>query len=197
MIQLKENQGKKVNIEISKVANLPTKFGNFKIKAYKENNKEHLAIFSSNLSDPLNLRIHSECLTGDALGSRKCDCGEQLEAALKYISDNGGMVIYLRQEGRNIGLLNKVNAYNLQDLGLDTIEANHQLGFRADERTYEMVDFILDDFGIKSVNLLTNNPLKLSSIKAKIVSRIPIQIEANKYNKDYLHIKKEQMGHML
>jgi GTP cyclohydrolase II len=197
MIQLKENQGKKVNIEISKVANLPTKFGNFKIKAYKENDKEHLAIFSSNLSDPLNLRIHSECLTGDALGSRKCDCGEQLEAALKYISDNGGMVIYLRQEGRNIGLLNKVNAYNLQDLGLDTIEANHQLGFRADERTYEMVDFILDDFGIKSVNLLTNNPLKLSSIKAKIVSRIPIQIEANKYNKDYLHIKKEQMGHML
>lgn len=197
MIQLKENQGKKVNIEISKVANLPTKFGNFKIKAYKENNKEHLAIFSSNLSDPLNLRIHSECLTGDALGSRKCDCGEQLEAALKYIANNGGMVIYLRQEGRNIGLLNKVNAYNLQDLGLDTIEANHQLGFRADERTYEMVDFILDDFGIKSVNLLTNNPLKLSSIKAKIVSRIPIQIEANKYNKDYLHIKKEQMGHML
>lgn len=197
MIQLKENQGKKVNIEISKVANLPTKFGNFKIKAYKENDKEHLAIFSSNLSEPLNLRIHSECLTGDALGSRKCDCGEQLEAALKYISDNGGMVIYLRQEGRNIGLLNKVNAYNLQDLGLDTIEANHQLGFKADERTYEMVDFILDDFGIKSVNLLTNNPLKLSSIKAKIVSRIPIQIEANKYNKDYLHIKKEQMGHML
>ena len=197
MIQLKENQGKKVNIEISKVANLPTKFGNFKIKAYKENDKEHLAIFSSNLSDPLNLRIHSECLTGDALGSRKCDCGEQLEAALKYIADNDGMVIYLRQEGRNIGLLNKVNAYNLQDLGLDTIEANHQLGFRADERTYEMVDFILDDFGIKSVNLLTNNPLKLSSIKAKIVSRIPIQIEANKYNKDYLHIKKEQMGHML
>jgi GTP cyclohydrolase II len=197
MIQLKENQGKKVNIEISKVANLPTKFGNFKIKAYKENDKEHLAIFSSNLSDPLNLRIHSECLTGDALGSRKCDCGEQLEAALKYIANNGGMVIYLRQEGRNIGLLNKVNAYNLQDLGLDTIEANHQLGFRADERTYEMVDFILDDFGIKSVNLLTNNPLKLSSIKAKIVSRIPIQIEANKYNKDYLHIKKEQMGHML
>jgi GTP cyclohydrolase II len=197
MIQLKENQGKKVNIEISKVANLPTKFGNFKIKAYKENNKEHLAIFSSNLSDPLNLRIHSECLTGDALGSRKCDCGEQLEAALKYIANNGGMVIYLRQEGRNIGLLNKVNAYNLQDLGLDTIEANHQLGFRADERTYEMVDFILDDFGIKSVKLLTNNPLKLSSIKAKIVSRIPIQIEANKYNKDYLHIKKEQMGHML
>lgn len=197
MIQLKENQGKKVNIEISKVANLPTKFGNFKIKAYKENDKEHLAIFSSNLSEPLNLRIHSECLTGDALGSRKCDCGEQLEAALKYIADNDGMVIYLRQEGRNIGLLNKVNAYNLQDLGLDTIEANHQLGFRADERTYEMVDFILDDFGIKSVNLLTNNPLKLSSIKAKIVSRIPIQIEANKYNKDYLNIKKEQMGHML
>ena len=107
------------------------------------------------------------------------------------------MVIYLRQEGRNIGLLNKVNAYALQDTGLDTIEANHQLGFKADERTYEMVDFILNDFGIKGVNLLTNNPLKLTSIKTKIISRIPIQIAPNKHNKDYLNIKKEQMGHML
>ncbi|MEE3744320.1 MULTISPECIES: GTP cyclohydrolase II [Campylobacter] len=186
-----------MNIEVSQIANLPTKFGNFKIKAYKENHKEHLAIFSLNLGEIVNLRVHSECLTGDALGSKKCDCGEQLESALKYIANNGGMVIYLRQEGRNIGLLNKVNAYNLQDSGLDTIQANHQLGFKADERTYEIVDFILNDFGIKGVNLLTNNPLKLSSLKSKIISRIPIQITPNEYNKDYLSIKKEQMGHML
>ena len=186
-----------MNIEISKIANLPTKFGNFKIKAYKENIKEHLVIFTENLGENANLRIHSECLTGDALGSKKCDCGEQLEFALNFIAQNGGMVIYLRQEGRNIGLFNKVNAYNLQDTGFDTIEANHQLGFKADERSYEIVDFILDDFGISGVNLLTNNPLKLLGLKANIISRIPIQIEPNSYNQDYLNIKKEQMGHML
>ena len=186
-----------MNIEISKIANLPTKFGDFKIKAYKENDKEHLVIFTQNLGENINLRIHSECLTGDALGSNKCDCGQQLQAALSFIAKNSGMVIYLRQEGRNIGLLNKVNAYNLQDSGLDTIQANHQLGFKADERSYEMVDFILDDFGVRGVNLLTNNPLKLSSLKVKIISRIPIQIEPNAHNKDYLNIKKEQMGHML
>lgn len=186
-----------MNIEISKIANLPTKFGNFKIKAYKENIKEHLVIFTENLGENVNLRIHSECLTGDALGSKKCDCGEQLEFALNFIAQNGGMVIYLRQEGRNIGLFNKVNAYNLQDTGFDTIEANHQLGFKADERSYEIVDFILDDFGISGVNLLTNNPLKLLGLKVKIISRIPIQIEPNSYNQDYLNIKKEQMGHML
>ncbi|EDO9795227.1 GTP cyclohydrolase II [Campylobacter fetus] len=185
----------------SNIANLPSRFGKFQIKSYKEGCcKEHLTIFSPNLdvTKTVNVRIHSECLTGDAIGSLKCDCRDQLEASLKYINKHGGMVIYLRQEGRNIGLLNKVNAYALQDNGLDTIEANHQLGFKADERTYEIVDFILKDFGIKSINLLTNNPLKLASLTCvNIEKRIPIEIESNEFNKDYLKLKKEQMGHML
>ncbi|AII15351.1 GTP cyclohydrolase II [Campylobacter iguaniorum] len=189
-----------MQIQSSNIANLPSRFGKFKIKSYKEGCKEHLAIFSPNLDvdNAVNVRIHSECLTGDAIGSLKCDCRDQLEASLKYINEHGGMVIYLRQEGRNIGLLNKVNAYALQDKGFDTIEANHQLGFKADERTYEIVDFILKDFGIKSINLLTNNPLKLAGLTCvKIEKRIPIEIEPNEFNKEYLKVKKEQMGHML
>jgi GTP cyclohydrolase II len=190
------------NIEISNIANLPTKYGNFQIQAFKEIDicKEHLAIFTSDidkLDTPL-VRVHSECLTGDALGSLKCDCGEQLESALESISKEGGMVIYHRQEGRNIGLLNKVNAYALQDKGLDTVEANHQLGFRADERTYEIVEFILKHFGIEKLKLLTNNPSKIENLKdIEIVKRVPIIIKPNKYNQGYLQTKKEQMGHIL
>lgn len=190
-----------MRIEMSQIANLPSRFGIFKIKAYKEELcKEHLAIFSPNLdiTKPVNIRVHSECLTGDAIGSLKCDCRDQLEASLKYINENSGMVIYLRQEGRNIGLLNKVNAYALQDKGLNTIEANHQLGFKADERNYEIASFILKDFGITMINLLTNNPLKVNSLKfVEIISRIPILIKPNEFNKEYLRVKKEQMGHML
>ncbi|NPA82517.1 MAG: GTP cyclohydrolase II [Epsilonproteobacteria bacterium] len=187
-----------MNIKISNTANLPTKFGEFKIKAFKEGGKEHLVIFKEPLTEPVTVRVHSECLTGDALGSLKCDCGDQLEYALKYINENGGMVIYLRQEGRNIGLLNKVNAYALQDQGLDTIEANHQLGFAADERRYEIVEFILKHFKIKRINLLTNNPSKIESLKdIAIVKRIPIVIKPNKFNKNYLKVKKEKMGHLL
>lgn len=188
-----------MKIEISNLANLPSKFGNFKLQSFKEGIKEHLAIMSEDYKkDIVNVRIHSECLTGDTLGSLKCDCGEQLEFSLKYISKNSGMIIYLRQEGRNIGLLNKINAYALQDKGLDTIEANHQLGFKADERSYEIVDFILDYYKIEKINLLTNNPLKLNGLKnAKIIERIPIIIKENKYNKDYLNVKKESMGHLL
>jgi len=190
------------NIEISNIATLPTKHGTFQIQAFKEIDicKEHLAIFTSNLStldEPL-VRVHSECLTGDALGSLKCDCGEQLDFALEKIYQEGGMLIYHRQEGRNIGLLNKVNAYALQDKGLNTVEANHQLGFRADERTYEIVEFILKHFGISKLQLLTNNPSKIENLKdIEITARIPIIIEPNKYNKDYLQTKKEQMGHIL
>ena len=137
-----------MDIKISEVANLPSRFGSFRVQSFKQGEKEHLVIFKQPLEGVVNVRIHSECLTGDAIGSLKCDCGEQLEASLKYIEEHGGMVIYLRQEGRNIGLFNKINAYALQDQGLDTIEANHQLGFKADERTYEIVDFILAHFGI-------------------------------------------------
>jgi len=186
------------NIKISKIAKLPTKYGNFNIQAFKYKDKEHLAIFTDNLSTSPIIRIHSECLTGDVLGSVKCDCGEQLAYAQKLISKEGGMIIYHRQEGRNIGLLNKVNAYHLQDKGLDTIEANHQLGFRADERTYEIIEYILDYFSIKEIKLLTNNPSKIKNLNnINIIERIPIQIEANKYNRDYLRVKKEQMGHLL
>jgi GTP cyclohydrolase II len=143
------------------------------------------------------VRVHSECLTGDALGSRKCDCGEQLEYALRFIHAQGGMLIYLRQEGRNIGLFNKVNAYALQDQGLDTVAANHQLGFSADERTYEMVETILDHFGITRIRLLTNNPKKIESLEGiEIVERLPIIVEPNPHNEEYLQVKKEQMGHL-
>lgn len=186
-----------MTIKISEIANLPSKWGNFKIQSFKENDKEHLCIFKDKPKDILNLRIHSECLTGDALGSLKCDCGEQLEFSLKYIEQNGGMIIYLRQEGRGIGLFNKINAYALQDKGLNTIEANHQLGFKADERTYEIVDFILKHYKISKINLLTNNPEKLESLKDKILVRIPVLINPNRFNKNYLDIKQSQMGHLL
>ena len=192
------------NIEISQIATLPTKYGTFKIQAFKEldekNGKEHLAIFTANLNEidtPI-VRVHSECLTGDAIGSVKCDCGEQLAYAQALIAKEGGMIIYHRQEGRNIGLLNKVNAYALQDKGFDTIEANHQLGFKADERTYEVVEFILKYFGINKLKLLTNNPRKIESLgDIKIVERLPIQITPNPHNEGYLKVKKDQMGHLL
>jgi len=185
-------------IEISQVAKLPTKYGIFKIQAFKEGSQEHLAIFTDKLDENPIVRVHSECLTGDALGSIKCDCGEQLAFAEKLIAQEGGMIIYHRQEGRNIGLLGKVNAYALQDEGLNTVEANHQLGFRADERTYEIVEYILDYFKIKKIQLLTNNPHKIESLKnVEITKRLPILIDSNPYNEEYLEVKKTQMGHLL
>lgn len=187
-----------MNTEISQEANLPSKFGKFKVKAFKEGNKEHLVIYTNNMSKIPTVRVHSECLTGDAIGSLKCDCRDQLEYALKLASKTDGMVIYLRQEGRNIGLLNKINAYALQDGGLDTIEANHQLGFQADERTYEIVTEILHHFNIQKIKLLTNNPDKVNSISdIEIVERIPIIMNSNVHSKDYLDVKKEKMGHIL
>jgi len=188
------------NIEISKIATLPTKYGTFQIQAFKENEKEHLAIFTNNIKEidvPI-VRVHSECLTGDALSSVKCDCGEQLAFAQELIAKEGGMIIYHRQEGRNIGLLNKVNAYALQDSGFDTVSANHQLGFKADERTYEIVEFILKYFDLRKIKLLTNNPTKIDSLPdIEIVERIPIQITPNPYNENYLKTKKDQLGHFL
>ena len=188
-------------IEISQIATLPTRHGTFGIQAFKDaQGREHLAVFTENLGqiDAPIVRVHSECLTGDAIGSVKCDCGEQLDAALERIAKEGGLLIYHRQEGRNIGLLNKVNAYALQDQGLDTVAANHQLGFKADERTYEIVEFILRHLGIERLKLLTNNPAKMESLNdIEIVERIPLQITPNPHNEAYLKTKKEQMGHLL
>jgi len=187
-----------MNIQISEVANLPSRFGQFKVKAFKEGEKEHLVIYSENLAEVPIVRIHSECLTGDAIGSLKCDCRDQLEYALELASQTDGMVIYLRQEGRNIGLLNKINAYALQDKGANTIEANHQLGFEADERTYEIVPFILNHFGIKKIQLLTNNPAKINALDGiEITKRVKIVMKPNKFNEDYLQTKKDEMGHLL
>jgi len=187
-----------MKVEISDIANLPTKYGEFNIQSFKEGPKEHLVIFSKDLLSTPVVRVHSECLTGDALGSLKCDCGDQLDFALKKIYQEKGMLIYLRQEGRNIGLLNKVNAYALQDRGFNTVEANHQLGFSADERTYEIVTYILHKFKIKQIKLLTNNPEKLNSINdIEIIERLPIVIKSNKYNREYLKVKKVEMGHLL
>ena len=187
-----------MNIDISEVANLPSRFGNFKVKAFKEGEKEHLVIFTDDIDEIPVVRVHSECLTGDAIGSLKCDCRDQLEYALELAAQSNGMVIYLRQEGRNIGLLNKINAYALQDKGLNTIEANHQLGFAADERTYEMVTFILEHFGIEKIRLLTNNPDKINAISGvEIVERLPIIIDPNEHNEGYLGVKRDAMGHLL
>jgi GTP cyclohydrolase II len=186
------------NIKISDVANLPSRFGKFKVQAFKQGHKEHLAILREPFGDTPIVRVHSECLTGDALGSLKCDCGDQLAYALNMIEKEGGIVIYLRQEGRNIGLLNKINAYALQDKGFDTVAANHQLGFAADERTYEMVQFILAHYGITKIRLLTNNPQKINALEGvEIVERLPIVIDPNEHNENYLQVKKEQMGHLI
>ncbi len=189
------------NIEKSNIANLPTKYGNFKIRAYKKDNQEHLAIISEefhSIEAPY-VRIHSECLTGDTLGSLKCDCQNQLNLALKFIAINGGLVIYHRQEGRNIGLLNKVNAYALQDQGRNTIEANLELGFKEDERDYSVVEEVFKDLELKKIKLITNNPKKINYVELlglEIVERIPAITKANKYNQDYINTKKEHMGHM-
>lgn len=188
----------KMKIEVSQSAILPSKFGDFRLQVFKEGVKEHLCIMNGDLTGVVNVRVHSECLTGDTLGSMKCDCGEQLAFALKYISKNGGLVIYLRQEGRGIGLLNKINAYALQDTGLDTLEANLKLGFKGDERDYDIVKYILNFYQIKEIALLTNNPAKLGSLGfVSVKKRIPIIIKANAHNKDYLSVKQSKMGHLL
>ena len=185
----------------SEIANLPTKFGKFKVKAYKDECQEHLAIMSEDffeIEDPL-VRIHSECLTGDTMGSLKCDCSNQLDLALELIAEKGGLVIYHRQEGRNIGLVNKINAYKLQDEGFDTIQANLKLGFEEDERDYSSIEFILKDLEVTQLKLITNNPTKINFIEQigiKISHRIPAITTINKYNKNYIETKKEEMGHL-
>ena len=191
-----------MNIIQSNIANLPTKYGKFKIKAYKDGNQEHLAIMSQDFEtlDAPFVRIHSECLTGDTLGSLKCDCQNQLDLSLKFIAQQGGLVIYHRQEGRNIGLVNKVNAYALQDQGRNTIQANLELGFGEDDRDYSIVGHIFKDLGVKKLKLITNKPKKIEYVESlgiEITERIPAITKSNKYNEGYLLTKKEQMGHIL
>lgn len=191
--------------EISEQAKLPTRFGNFFTKSFREYGKnntlfEHLVVFTHTLGETPLVRIHSECLTGDVFGSKKCDCGNELALAMEQIAHNtkGGMLIYLRQEGRGIGLFNKINAYALQDKGYDTVEANQQLGFAGDMRSYEIVGEIFKHFHITHINLLTNNPRKIDALApyAKVV-RHSIITPSNPHNQAYLEVKKQKLGHLL
>ena len=186
-------------------ADLPSKYGHFRIHAYesKLDGKTHLAIVKGNIKGKENVlvRVHSECLTGDALGSLRCDCGDQLATALKRIEAEGtGVVLYMRQEGRGIGLGNKMRAYELQDQGKDTVEANVLLGFAPDQRDYGIGAQILSDLGLSTIRLMTNNPAKRAGLEGyglKIVERVPLEIKSNEFNQKYMHIKKTKMGHIL
>ena len=192
-----------MNIELVAKAKLPTIWAEFSISVFREieSKKEHSVVSLGNLEkDPL-LRIHSQCLTGDTLFSLRCDCGDQLQLALKIIAQNGkGLLIYMAQEGRGIGLGNKIKAYELQDLGLNTIEANEKLGFEADQRDYSICGDILSELGINGVRLMTNNPEKVKGLGDSgiaVKERIPLVVEPTEHNKDYLDVKEESMGHML
>lgn len=188
------------------VCQFPSQFGDFQIYAYRNDldGSEHVAVVKGNPQDfgdrPVMVRMHSECLTGDALGSLRCDCRMQLQAALKMIESAGlGVVVYLRQEGRGIGLVNKLKAYSLQDLGLDTVEANERLGFPADLRDYGMGAQMLNDLGVKQIRLVTNNPRKIAGLKGyglEVVERVPLLVESNDYNSGYLATKAEKLGHL-
>ncbi len=192
-------------IDRSSVVDLPTKYGQFVAYSYisKITNENHIALVKGNVADgePVLVRVHSECLTGDVFGSMRCDCGDQLEYALKRIEKEGrGVLLYMRQEGRGIGLVNKMRAYSLQDGGMDTVEANHALGFEADLRDYGTGAEILADLGVKKLKLLTNNPKKISGLEGfglELCERIPIQIMCNNRNLKYLKTKKEKLGHIL
>lgn len=194
-----------VTIEFVAKSKLPTAFGDFEIIAFQDlsTGEEHIAL-SKGLDTipmtPILVRIHSECLTGDAFSSLKCDCGPQLHSTMKMISDEGqGVILYLRQEGRGIGLTNKIRAYALQDQGHDTVDANLLLNLPADARHYDMCTIMLDYLRIKEVRLITNNPLKVNSLKnlgINVVDRVSITVGLNIFNKGYLQTKQERMSHM-
>ena len=184
---------------------LPTRHGVFTIHAFEEpdTGKEHVALSMGELADgaPVLMRVHSECLTGDGFGSLRCDCGPQLEAAMAKVAETGrGVILYLRQEGRGIGLVNKVRAYALQDGGADTVEANEQLGFAPDLREYSMCEDMLAHLGVRSVRLMTNNPRKVAAMEAHgitVAERVPLMTGRNPHNEHYLDTKQDKMGHML
>ena len=183
---------------------IPTRWGEFQMIAYANDPSEmpHLALVSGTIDpeQPTLIRIHSECMTGDVFGSVRCDCGEQLEAALQMTAEFGGMVLYLRQEGRGIGLVNKMHAYNLQDQGLDTAAANTELGFEVDSRTFDVAIRILQDQGVSQIRLMTNNPEKIAAFEnspVTLVERVPLIISPRQENRFYLNTKQKVMGHML
>ncbi len=195
----------KICVKIVAIAELPTRFGRFQIAAFWNNRdgKEHVAIMHGDVfgAEEVSTRVHSECLTGDALGSLRCDCRDQLETALRAIAaEERGLVLYLRQEGRGIGLLNKIRAYGLQDRGLDTVEANEALGFRDDEREYSIAAHMLQSLRVRSVRLMTNNPRKINDLSRygiQIVGRKPHVIPPNEFNRFYLETKALKSGHFM
>ena len=192
-------------IQLQAEANVPTEYGTFRMIAFSDDEKDwmpHIAVVSegTDFSQTVNVRFHSECITGEVFHSKKCECGQQLDAAMKYIHENGGIIVYLRQEGRNIGIINKLKAYALQEKGLDTVQANLKLGLPADDRDFGVAVEILRILGIKKVNLITNNPEKLKIVEdsdIQLISRIPLQIAANKESASYLQVKKDFFGHLL
>ncbi|MDQ0199649.1 bifunctional 3,4-dihydroxy-2-butanone-4-phosphate synthase/GTP cyclohydrolase II [Neobacillus ginsengisoli] len=203
LIEYRNKKDKLVKREVE--INLPTEFGTFKAVGYSNivDHKEHVALVKGDLDPekPVLVRVHSECLTGDVFGSYRCDCGPQLHAALKQIDQEGhGVLLYMRQEGRGIGLLNKLKAYKLQEDGYDTVEANEKLGFGADLREYGIGAQILRDLGVKKMRLLTNNPRKIKGLKGydlEVIERVPLQMEMRTENENYLRTKHDKLGHLL
>jgi len=193
-----------VALKFVESARLPTQFAEFTIYGFEDDvtRKEHIALVLGNVADgkPVDIRMHSECLTGDALFSMRCDCGPQLEAALRHIADEGrGILLYLRQEGRGIGLINKIKAYHLQDLGADTVEANEQLGFDADLREYDIARDMLRHLRVNKIRLMTNNPRKVSALEEhgiEVVERLPWKHGENPHNSHYLSTKAGKLGHI-